>query len=311
PELAAIFELPPLPPLPPLPVEGFDYDEYEKDGDSYLEEWSDGFKKEFSEKYQKKVEAWQKKKEKSIEKWEERNAAKLEAREARVKSKTMIKMNNDRDNRLGASADSANKGKVQKRITITMPKSLQLQMNVKHGAVIMAAAIKNLKANLRHTSFSANTIEGTETDIVAAYAPIVIKKWNFGKLRTDYIDKVAINEVGALRLKTVSSNVTIEKLNDRAMVDHNLGVLKINQIAPSFTDLDISVTNGEVACKVPTQGVALYINGSQSSVDYPQNWDMTRIENNEHVIHKGSLGSRGSQKSITIHSEFSEVTIVD
>lgn len=68
PPLVEAFNLPEMPPLPEMPAlpalpEGietlkFDYDRYKKEGESYLDKWSEEYGEKFGEEYAERMEAW-------------------------------------------------------------------------------------------------------------------------------------------------------------------------------------------------------------------------------------------------------------
>jgi hypothetical protein len=175
--------------------------------------------------------------------------------------------------------------------------------------VKLAAATKNIRASLRYASLLAATIEGENTNISASYSPIVVQNWSLGQLKADYSDDVSLKQVGELRLNSISSNVSIDKLNGKAFVTNNLGKLFINEIAADFSDLDVSVQNGEVTCKIPNTPVSFYLNGTRSTITYPSDLVMERTKNFDNVIHKGFKKKDKSGKLININSKYSEVVL--
>ena len=354
PELAVLPELPFMPPLPPMNFKSFDYEQYQEEGNAYLEEWAEGFQEGFGEDYKKKMKDWGKRVEERAKAWEERNAERLKEREkmmeerakameeraaeweerraeveerrreaverlaeAREKAKekernTLFLSNGDDSNIFFISSDGENKSyKVKKTIKIKMPKSVKLKMNVKHGEVKLASITKDLNASLRHASLLASNIEGEETSVHAAYTPIVVQNWSVGQLKADYSENINLKRVGELRLNAVSSNVTIDQLRGKALVKNNLGKLLIQDVQPSFSDLDVSVQNGEVVCKVPAVPISFYLNGTQSTMDFPTRAVVERLTNFDNVVYKGFLEKENADKRITINSKYSEVVLKD
>lgn len=337
-ELAVIPELAVMPPLPPMNFKSFDYGRYKDEGSEYLEEWAEGFQEGFDEEYQQKMKEWGKRVEERAKAWEERHAKRLEERKKLMEERTeewekraeeRAKMVEERAKaaeerrraRLKARGDESpnifyfssdgeqKKYKVKKTIKIKMPKSVKLKMNVKHGEVKLASTAKDIRASLRYASLLASTIEGAQTSINASYSPVIVQNWNLGQLKADYSDHINLKQVGELRLNAVSSNVSIDKLGKKAFVTSNLGKLFINEIGSGFTDIDVSVQNGEVVCKVPSTSVSFYLNGTRSTINYPSDLIMERTENFDNVIHKGFKIKDNSGKLITINSKYSEVVL--
>ena len=344
PELPEVFVLPELPPLPPVPFTDFDYESYKKDGDKYLKEWKKTFDKSFNKDYQKKLEAWSERIEKMSKErekerealMEERKALREEARairdearavreEARAKqreqrhkireqiveSRTFSIRSDDDSNVFYFSMDDGKRKeyKVKKRIKIKMPKSVKLKMNVRHGEVKLSANTKNIKASLSHASLLASTIDGDHTDIRASYSPVVVQKWNYGQLQTDFSEKVDLKEVHDLKLHAVSSNVTIDKLVNKVFVTNNLGALEINAVADSFSNIDITVENGEVDCALPTVPFTIYVNETLSEFYYPEELELDSSKNYNTNVHRGNYGNGKGNKSININSKYSEVAL--
>ncbi len=346
PELPEVFVIPDLPPMPPMPFNNFDYDAYKKDGDKYLKKWKKDFDKNFDQEYQDRFEEWseeieqmaeereeeiQRRNEERRKLIEERNNLREEARavrdEARAKRDELRAERDElrhaqRSNRVFSiqSGDDSNifyfstdgedkKYKVKKHIKIKMPKSVKLKMNVRHGEVKLAANTRNINASLSYASLLASTIDGDGTDIRASYSPVSVQKWNYGQLKTDYSDDVNLIEVGELKLNAVSSNITIDKLVNKAFVTNNLGTLQINAVADGFSTLDITVENGEVDCKMPTVPFSIYVNEIASDFKYPKILAIGASKNYNNNVYKGYHINNKGNKSINISSKFSEVVL--
>jgi len=346
PEIAEWPEMMEVPPVPAMNFKQFDYDAYQKDGDKYMKEWTKQFKKEFDEDYKHKLEEWgeryeERAKEQS-ERLEKRTKERAERMEERAKERAKLMeerrelmeeqrelMAEERENvreqrSFFMSRDSdddqpsifyfssdgeGKKYKVKKTIKVKMPKSTRLKMNVKHGEVKLASTTKNINASLRYASLLASTIDGEQTNIRASYTPVIVQKWNYGQLKADYAEHVSLKEVGDLRLNANSSNIVIDRLNDSAIIVNDLGELVINAVSNNFSDIDVSVQNGEFRCKMPSGAVSLYLNATKSKIEYPSTLTMNRSENFETVVHKGCKDNHDSGKLITVNSKYSEVVL--
>ncbi len=348
PEIPEVFVIPEMPPMPPIPFTQFDYDAYKKDGEAYLKKWKEEFDKEYNEEYKNRFTEWSKQLEEVAKKREKQQKERQEQRkkllEQRDKQKeeargTRDKVRAERDevrkerDRIREkhesrrvfsihSGDDSNifyfssdgekrKYKVKKRIKIKMPKSVKLKMNVRHGEVKLAANTKNINASLSYASLLASTIDGDGTDIRASYSPVVVQKWNYGQLKTDYSDEVSLKEVGELRLNSVSSNVVIERLMDKAFLTNNLGELHINSVSDGFSNIDITVENGEVDCKIPATPFSIYVKETTSNFTYPEVLAIGSSRNYNTNVHKGYYITDKEGKSINITSKYSEVVLKD
>ena len=333
-----------LPPIPNFKVFKFDHEAYDKEGDKYMKEWQKRFSKGFDEDYKKRLEVWTKKIEegtakrsRALSKYEKRRAKLVKEREklreerkktyevrrnhlierrntirnSRENKKIIINTNEDDEPSVFFfSLDRKIKNyKVKKTIKIKMPKGMKIQMNVRHGEVKLAAATKNLNAIISHSSLWAGAIDGDKTEIKASYSPVNIEKWNFGQLQVNYSDAVDLKEVGNLRLTSTSSAVTINRLLHNVYAKSNFGPLNIKSVANSFSDIDISVQNGEVVCKLPDTPFAIYINETDSEFKYPSKIVLNSTKNHNTTIHKGYYGVKNSNKAIRVNTKYSEVIL--
>ncbi len=327
-------------PMPPVPEVEFDYEAYQKEGEKYLKKWQKKFDKGFDKEYEEKMEAWgakmearqeamRKRREEMMEQrmeaQEKRMEAKAEAREKRAeiiekKAKEMeerreqifeIRERHENEpNIFYYSTDGENKRfKVKKTIKVKMPKSIKIQMNVRHGAVKLAETTKNINARLSYSTLSAMTIDGEETTIMTSYSPVQVERWNYGALQTSYSEKVDLNEVLDLRLSATSSDVTIHRLLESAIIDNKMGPLKINSVSDGFRDIDISLQNAEMTCNLPETDFVIAVKSNLSKVAYPQNLELQTTKQNNTVLYKGFQGDGSSSRSININSKYSDVVL--
>lgn len=338
--LPEIAVMPAMPPMPPTSFIEFDYDAYKKDSEKYMKEWKKKFDKTFDKKYKARFEEWGKQMEEMAKEREARRDEMRAQREQLQKEREHMRqelreelqaqreeLRNQREelrrqqieevraarvspNVFYFSSDGKNKEyKVKKRIKIKMPKYLKLKMNVRHGEVKLAANTKNIKASLSYASLLAPSIDGPQTDIRASYSPVVVEQWNYGKLKTDYSDKVHIEDVKELDLKAVSSNVVIGKIMGKAMVTNNFGALSIDAVSDGFNAIDISVENGELNCKLPSAPFVISVNETTSGFQYPKTLKLQSTKTQGANVYKGYNISNKDGKSIKINSKYSEVVL--
>ena len=208
-----------------------------------------------------------------------------------------------------SSDGESRKYKVKRRIKIKMPKSVKLNMNVRHGEVKLAENTRDIKATLSYARLLASTIDGEETDIVAAYSPVIVQNWNLGKLNTSYSGEIDLKDVRYLVLDATSSHVTIDRLLKSAKVQNNLGALYINSVSPEFTEMDISVQNGELKCVLPATPYKIYAKGSYSTFSFPEELTLNKSDSNYQSVHEGFHLNQDSKRSIVINSRYSAVNL--
>lgn len=201
------------------------------------------------------------------------------------------------------------KYKVKRTIKIKMPKSVKLNMNVRHGEVKLAETTRDIKATLSYARLLASTIEGDQTDIVAAYSPVRVEQWNVGKLNTKYSGDIALNDVRYLTLDATSSDVTINRLLKKAKLSNNLGSLDIKSVSPEFSGMEISVKNGQLKCVLPETAFNIKTSGTYSSVELPKSLVVEFSENHSQRVQQGYYLRNDSDKFIIIDSNYSEVSL--
>lgn len=338
PEIAPFPEIVEIPPLPQTEAFKFDYKAYQKDGEKYMKKWQQEFKKSFNEKHQKKLEEWaermeergkelekrleerekrreemEEKREKlieeRIEKREEAQKLRREERKAR-QEELRLKRRHEGPNIFYYSTDGENKNfKIKKTIKVKMPKSTKIKMNVRHGEVKLAENTNNLNATLSHSSLWATTIDGDETQVSVSYSPVNVKNWNYGQLRTNYSKDIELLEVGNLQLQANSSDVTISKLLKKAFIKNDFGPLKIVSISNDFEEMDVSLKNAELDCKLPSVATKFYIKGTATDMALPKKLTLQETNNGNTKILKGFHISNSNNRSIVITSDYSEVSI--
>jgi hypothetical protein len=315
--------------------------EYEKSFDKeYMEKieaWSDRMKATEDER-KKQMEEWEKEHEEMMRDREEhreelqqqREEMKQMAMEQRQQAREQVQMareqareahraviisgsdEHDAPNVFYRHGEGEGKNlKIKKTIKIKMPKSLKLKMNVRHGEVKLAENTRNLNATLSYARLLGATIDGNLTNITASYTPVDVLHWNYGALKTDFSDKVALKEVKNLDLKANSSNVTIDRLLNKASIENNLGVLYINSVADNFDSMTVVMQNGELFCGTPASAYSIQILGTGSKFSPPSYLKLVKTQNQKQTSYKGYHLSDGAKRSISIDSRYSEVVLED
>ncbi|MDO5968837.1 hypothetical protein Q4Q35_03375 [Flavivirga aquimarina] len=347
PDILVIPEMPELPELPELP-EGihnfhFDYEAYKKDGEKYLEEYTQKFESKYGDEYAKKMEVWakrfdgewEKKYEKEMEvlskrftKQMERQAARVEAQAKRseAQAERMEAIHKKREEILKRRAEQRKKhakereklagerrvlikkmvngesrSKVKKTIKIKMPKKAKLKVNVRHGEIEFAANVDDLKAELSHTKFTAYSINGSSTSVNASYSPVYVNYWNLGELNLRYTENVELAHVKHMVLNSNSSNTTIKHLLGSAIIDGNIGDLKILDIDDAFSNLNIIIQNSNADISLPKVAHNLQYKGNRTRFKHPN-----KTTGN---ISTFSTGNLSSGKSIVINAKYSNVAM--
>ena len=373
PEMDFNFEMPEMPELPELP-EGlnaiaFDYESYKKNGEKYLEEWSQKFESKYGKEYAEKMEAWGEKfgnewgekfgedytkemekwgekfgeewgekYDKKMEEWGERFAKRMEGRtkrvelqaerieaqaermveqKARVEHKERAQVHakehkkhakeravliKDREKEIERLFSNKSNPNVKRTIKIKMPKGAKLKVNVRHGEIEFAANIDNLEADLSHTKFTAQSINGSLTSINASYSPIYVTNWNLGELNLNYVNDVELENVKHLVLNAVSSNIEVKNLFGSAIIDGNIGHVEIFNIDDNFISLNMILQNNDALIKLPRVDYNLQYKGTRSHLTHPKQTEKDHASN----FYTGNLASGNN---IVINAKYSNVTM--
>lgn len=271
-------------------------EKFGKDMEKWGEEFGEKFGKdmekwgeEFGEKFGKDMEKWAEELEGEIAKWEEENPD--------AKGNIII---NGKDV-MGIKG-------VKRVIKIKMPKDAKLDLNVRHGEVKLGDAF-NVKADLNYTTFLANTVDGGETSINVAYAPVYIKHWAQGELNTSYVETCVLNKATNIAMDSKSSNVTFGVIAGDAVMSGSYGALIINNLSQTFNTLALTLDNTDANIFVPQVDFNLFFSGKKSDISVPNTVTMASNYNQNTLIAKGHQGDSNSSRTINITASYSNVTM--
>ena len=330
-------------PLPPEFYENmgdlhFDYEAYRKDGDKYLEkfekkieknfgkdfeksmeEWASKLEKDtaiwknrmivmngFDEKFEKDMEAWGEEFGKSMEAWGEQFGKEMEAWAENLEKEVEAKNKKSGGNVFVIKGENL---KSKKTIKVKMPKNGQVKLNVRHGDVKMTGNVKNLKGDLAHGSFSANTISGKETELKVAYSPVKIKQWNYGVLKASYIQNLTIDKAVSIKLTSNSSDVAIKELQDNGIFRGTFGELVIDKLSNDFKSLDVVLENSDLKLDLPDVAYIFQYTGTKSKVKFPEELSLKSSKSYDTQKLKGFHRNKNANASISISANFSEVLL--
>lgn len=291
----------------------------EKWGESFEDSWDDKRADSIGEAYGKRMEAWGEAYGKRMEAWGEQFGKKMETwadqfdedndDEGSNYIKTVTKSPNGTSIVIQGSRNTkSSSGNGKKTIIIRMPKNTKTNVNIRHGNLKMADA-NNMRANLDYTPFKANSIDGGQTSINASYASVVVNTWKQGSLNVKYVDNCSIENVQNLSLSANSSDVRIGNITKQAFLSGSFGDLRIDKISDGFETLDINLENTDARVKVPIGAFSFYFNGKKSTLKFPKTLQLKESKNADRVLVKGFNQNNSSNKTITINSTYSNVSL--
>ncbi len=277
---------------------------YGKDFESKMEKWGEKFGKEFGEK----MEVWSKNFEENFAKKMEDRSLVLEKRAKLMEEKVKARQNKSKERLKRIKLrpkrydhhlfDSSVNQKIKKTIKIKMPKKAKLKLNVKHGELKMVSIISNSKGNVDYGTLLAKNIDGSDTSINVSYSNVSIDEWKEGELKLNYVEKAVLKNVNELVLNSVSSDVNIDHLGGNTIIDGSFGELVIQEILPSFNNLNIVLENSDAILKLPKTNFNLFFKGNQS---------LFNNENTSNKTIKNHPNNTNSNKTIVINAKYSSV----
>ena len=302
-----------------------DFSRYEHDmeewgerfGEEYgekMEAWGKEFEHRFDDKWAEKMEAWGEKYGKEMEERALVMEKRMEAREKSMnkRAEAMEKRHEERAHAREKRHEAHERrshsraklhlrgGNVKKTIKIKMPKKAKLKMNVRHGELKMSSVINNLKADISHGVFVANHIDGSETSINVSYSPIDINTWSLGELNIKYVEDAHIQTVESMMLNSISSDIVLSNLLSNAIIDGSFGDLTIDNIADSFSNLNIVLDNSDALLALPKSDYTLFYKGNRSKL----NNEMTSQKTIENYPNGKNI-----VKAIVLNAKYSDIIL--
>ncbi len=253
-----------------------------EDFEREMEEWGEQFERQFEEKYgpewEAKMEAWGEKLEKNMEAWAEEFGEDMEkwAEQHEKQAEEWEKHAEEIEKKHEEMSKKYHElQKVNKTIIIKMPKNTKTDVNVRHGELKMADAY-NVKVTLNYSTFTANSVDGGQTLINAAYAPVSVQTWKKGSLNINSVEECAINEVKTINLQAISSDVWIDLIVNSANLSGAIGNLQINNIADSFSSLAITLENTDATITLPKTEFSFSMDSTYSTLKNPKKLTLSK-----------------------------------
>lgn len=319
------------PPLPPdfaakMGNLNFNYEAYQKDGEKYMEKWEKQVEKAFGKDFEESMEKWAAQFEKNAEIWGENVEKEMEIKGAEFE-KSMEKwaesfgaqmevLGEEMERKAETSGNYSDTPKVLKisgntarTLKIKVPTNAKLNLEVRHGEVKLGQRTKNLKANLSHSKFSANIIEGENTEVKASYSPVEVSEWNYGILNTSYVQDVVIDMARSIKLISNSSDVNIKEITETGILSGTFGELKVGKLHPDFKNLDITLKNSDLILSLPDAAFNFNYTGSQSDIQYPKTSTVKATKSYDNQMLNGFYKSSNGKANVSITASFSDIVI--
>jgi hypothetical protein len=277
-----------------------------------MEKWGEDFGKKmqefgerFEEKYGKDMEKWGEEYGKEMEEW----AKQFEENGGNWNKQIMTDPQGNKTIIIqGEKKGEYKKVKATKTIRIKMPKGAKTEINVRHGEIKMADAY-NIKATLNYSPLTANSIDGGNTLINAAYAPVNVNTWNNGSLLLKFVENCQIKKVDRIDLESNSSNVNIDVVTDVAFLSGSFGDIKIKNISEDFKTISLDLDNTDAFIMIPKSAFSFNFNGKRSTLLHPKSLELSQEKQNGRVLLTGFNRNNNSSRTFTINAAYSNIKL--
>lgn len=294
--------IPPLPPIPPMPHMKFDFDmeEFNEEGKAYIIRFQDQIKEFVNDStFKKEMKEWQIKVEKELKESGINDTIKLY-----TYGTTNAKKGDDvKVLRSKMAPKHPLKDKVTKKIIIKMPKEAKLDLDVKRSE-LKIASLNQIDANLNYSGLQIDELTGQNCTVSAMYSGVNIAKANALNLNLKYAKKVNIGEVNQLISTSKTSNLVIDLVNQKAIIEGSFGDLVIKDISRNFKLIDINLKNSSAKLKVPDVAYNFYINSKSSDVDLNSKLEYKVSEAFNARIYQNK-NSQNTSKTLNIKADYS------
>jgi len=263
--------------------------------------------KAWEENYGEKMEAWGKNLGREMEQWAKEFDENMESGEGNYAKKVITTPNGNKTIIMQSSNPKKMKElKATKTLIIRMPKNSKTEINVRHGEIKMADAV-NVRATLNYSPFTANSIDGGETLINAAYAPVVVKNWNRGTLYVKFVENCSLENVESITLRGNSSDVSIGTIVEDANLTGSLGNFNIENISKNFKTIQITLRNNDLNIAVPNTSLTFDFVGKKSTLQYPKSLQLSSEKKDDKVVVKGFNFQRNPNRNLNIDALYSNI----
>ena len=313
---------PPSPPLPPLPPSiknidlDFDMERFNEEGKAYIIEFQEEIKEMFKESnFKEEMQEWKEKFKEEIEKSGFKDSIRVmtyrlkdEMRPAlrEMREKLKEKRSDLQEDRKMLKGLRANR-KVKKKIIIKIPSDAKLDLNVKRSQ-LKIASLNQIDANLNYSGLQIDELTGSTCNIMANYSDIDITKAKALNLNLKYSKKVHIGEINEFTSVSKTSNLTIDRINQKAVIEGSFGELTVKNISKDFTFIDINLKNSTAKLSLPDVAYNFYINSKSSELEMANNLNYKMNEAFDSKIYQNKTAS-SSSRTLNIKADYSTIDL--
>ena len=198
---------------------------------------------------------------------------------------------------------------LNKVVKINIPKYAKLNLNIRHGSLVLEKKVTDVVASLYYSRLKASQIDGKQTYITTSYAPVEVEHWQHGRLVLNYVKNCSIQNAKTLSINSDSSNIYINNLTQKGSFTCSFGRISVNKLNPTFTTFDLAVENSDIYLKLPKIPFQITYGGSQSRIEIPQTLQTKVRSNFGNVFINGYYNSRNTDRLLNIQAKYSKIAL--
>ena len=188
----------------------------------------------------------------------------------------------------------------QKVLEVHIPSEMKLTLNVRHGSVNILGSLLNVKGVVKHSPTYINEVNGEQSSLLLAYAPVYIKSYNAGTLVLEYVKEATVEKLSNLELFLNSSDLKTFSMEGGVSIETLFSVFKLSNVSRDFTRLTLLSNNSDVIISLPQVSYNFAYSGVNSLFDLNQQnqLKLNAIENRGNQMLHGYSISRDSNREI-------------
>lgn len=169
-------------------------------------------------------------------------------------------------------------------------------------------SINNLNGLVKYSKVFIGT--AVKMELETKYSGLEVKKINDLQLESKY-DGIRIGEISGILANSKYSNYTIEKLNHHLVLDTEYGSVRIDQVDPDFSKIEITNSYGGITIGMNGLNYQLDAECEYCDVKFPSDrFKGNRLNENQRVRVYGTIGSVTSGKTILIRSRYGGINLL-
>jgi hypothetical protein len=169
-------------------------------------------------------------------------------------------------------------------------------------------SVSDLKGLIKYSKAFIGTAGKMELE--TKYSGLDVKKMNDLHLESKY-DGIRIGEISGISANSKYTNYIIEKLTRQFTLNTEYGSVRIDQVGPDFSSINITNSYGGVTIGLNGLDYRLDAECEYCDVKYPgERFKGNRIKENQNLRINGTVGSVASGKNIVIRSRYGGINLI-